>query len=79
MRYFDNDDRSCGSDDDPGTVDPALSTCFLQAIQRELIRLGYLKPAGLIERQLACVARAPEWWRRQRKGNRKTATPASAG
>jgi len=58
LRYFDNDPSS---DDD----DTALSTCFPQAIERELIQLGHLKPGRLIEGQLACVARSPEWWRRQ--------------
>jgi len=50
------------SDDDAA----ALSTCFLQVVERELIRFGHLEPEGLVESQLACTARSSEWWRRQR-------------
>lgn len=41
------------------------ATCFYQAAERELIRLGHLPPDGLVEAQLKCTARSREWWRRQ--------------
>ena len=44
----------------------AIQTIWLQAAERELIRLGHLEPEGLVEAQLQCLARSPEWWRRNR-------------
>jgi hypothetical protein len=54
LRYFDDIDPS--SDDH----NAALSTCYLQEIERELIRLAHLKPGTLIERQFASVTRSPD-------------------
>ena len=69
LRYFDlADNYSRRSDIGPlsDNADAARSTCFLQAVERELIRLGHLKPEGLVEAQLECTARSPDWLRRNR-------------
>jgi hypothetical protein len=58
------------------------ATCFYQAVERELIRLGHLPPDGLVEAQLKCTARSPEWWRRQRlkaEGTRAASEPWKLG
>lgn len=54
-------------DDNDNAVE---ATIHYQMLERELIRLGCLKPDGLIEAQLGCVARSPEWWRRNQGRNR---------
>jgi hypothetical protein len=52
-------DRETGTEgwnkDDRGVA----TTCFYQAVERELMRLGYLPPDGLVEPQLECTARSP--------------------
>jgi len=40
-------------------------TIEMQAIERELIRLGHLAPEDRVERQLTCLVRSTKWWRRQ--------------
>ena len=61
--------RVLDAPEDPSPDDAAvLHTIELQAIERQLIRLGHLEPAGVVEAQLRCLARSPEWWRRPRAG-----------
>ena len=53
----------------PADLDAAelrVMTIEMQAIERELIRFGYLPPEDRVERQLECLVRSPEWWRRNR-------------
>ena len=37
-------------------------TIEIQGMERELIRRGYIEQEVRIERQTACLVRAPEWW-----------------
>ena len=51
-------------------------TIEIQGMERELIRRGYIEQEVRIERQTACLVRAPEWWRRQRAA--EAAVPISS-
>jgi hypothetical protein len=63
----------------------AMHSVELQAIERELIRRGYMPSGELVEVQLRCTALSEEWWRRNgrylrpdRPGTESADAPAPA-